>query len=184
MINQRSAASPDEAAAITAEQRNAALSFRLAEYQTVESRLQFLREDLVRIDTLAPLAVAAIYSWAFSRDDLRAIGGNVLFVVPLLVSIIAFLRHQARYNAVYRIEARLRAIEESFLIPIGGTGYETWLVTEKPNRRWYHPPLMASRALLWIVMLIGTGSIAAYMMNSKHPPPKVATRIVIERVNP
>lgn len=44
----------------------------------MQDRLKFLREDLIRTETLTPLAVAAIYSWAFTQDRLDAVGRLVL----------------------------------------------------------------------------------------------------------
>lgn len=142
--------------------------FLMAEYQAMQDRLKFLREDLIRTETLTPLAVAAIYSWAFTQDKLHGVGRLVLFWIPVFLVLIAFLRLVSRYASVFNLERYLRLLECELSKGSKSYGYETWLIhgTAHPGHpRPVHlsmPLLRISRYLLWAVMITGSLYLAAW----------------------
>lgn len=142
--------------------------FLMAEYQVMQDRLKFLREDLIRTETLTPLAVAAIYSWAFTQDRLDAVGRLVLFWIPVVLVLIAFLRLISRYASVLNLERYLRLLECELAKGSKSHGYETWLIhgTEHHGHpKPVHlsmPLLRISRYLLWAVMITGSLYLAVW----------------------
>jgi hypothetical protein len=136
--------------------------FLTMEYQAMQDRLKFLREDLIRTETLTPLALAAIYSWAFSQDELDAVAKMVLFWIPVPLVLIAFLRMMSRYASVKNLERYLQILESELAPGSRSKGYETWLMSEPILPHHPHPvrpkfPLLRiSRNLLWLVMIVGS----------------------------
>jgi hypothetical protein len=138
----------------------------MAEYGAMQDRLKFLREDLIRTETLLPLTLAAIYSWAFTQDNLDPVGRIVLFWIPVPLVLIAFLRLISRYASVKNLESYLQLLECELAMGSCSPGYETWLISRPiyshhpfPKRlNW--PLLRISRYLLWAVMLGGSVYLA------------------------
>lgn len=130
-------------------------SFPIIEYQALQERLKFLREDLIRSETVAPLACAAIYSWSLTNDSLTRSGLIVILCLPVLISVVVFLRQISRYKSVKLLERYIKEELKSRLHPASGPiGYENYVRSGGPTSGF--PYLYVSRYILWISILAGS----------------------------
>jgi len=139
----------------TTDQAPAAPNFLITEYEAMQARLKFLREDLIRSETIAPLACAAIYSWSLTNEALTHAGLTVILILPVLISVVVFLRQVSRYNSVKQLERYIKEELEPRLHPATGpVGYENYI--RSGGRPLGFPYLYVSRYILWISMLVGS----------------------------
>jgi hypothetical protein len=129
--------------------------FALLEYQALQDRLSFVRNDLTKTETFAPLAVAALISWGLANETLITNDRAVFYAIPLILTLVTILRFVSRFRLVLKVEEYFRLMEAQLSAFGGLTGYENHI---KPNGvRQGFPFLMASRVILFGSMLMVTG---------------------------
>ena len=131
-----------------------AREFFLLEYQAIEKRLEFARSDVVRTETTAGLAAAGIVSWALAQGDLSAPDQAAVFLIPVIITVVGFLRFWSRFQQVRRVEDYLRKLEDKLSGGEKPGGYENFYRNEW--KRGFVPLLRGSRLVWWLALAIGT----------------------------
>lgn len=126
--------------------------FFIAEYHALQARLDFARKDLIRTETVPPLAVGVMISWLLTNVSVAQRYELILFAIPVLISVISCIRFISRYRGVHQVEAYLRDLEGELAGAQAPGGYERFAST-RPKRA---PLLRLSRAIMWAALILGT----------------------------
>ena len=135
----------------------------LREYESLQSKIHRNVEDLHRIETIIPLAIAAIYAWSFKDGVGLSSDAPWIYVIPPLLSVIGLLKQRSRNLYIGLAENYIRRIEDDIYgcgvdRSNGICGWENFYAIDRDKG---HRTL---RVFFWYALMISTGAFAAYMI--------------------
>lgn len=132
--------------------------FMLAEHAALQTKIEQSVGDLFKTETVIPLALAIFYTW------LAKGGNNDLFKpwilwLPIILTIIGFLRQEVRYRYINSMQQYLMKIELELYHGRAEQSPEGW------ENHFCHvwrrlPSFRYLRRLVWLVLLLGSLAVA------------------------
>ena len=118
-------------------------------------------EDIYRIETVVPLAIAGFYAWILSRENCDTMPWW-LYAIPPFLAVLGCVRYFARSKYIRACEEYIRMLECKLRGDDSDPeGWEHFYVLN--GIRWY----WSVRTVFWILVVIATTSVIA--INVKTP---------------
>jgi hypothetical protein len=125
--------------------------FRMREYEAVLSRIVDARTDVTRVETLYPLAIAAVYAWVFTNPPAIAALWTLALMIPVGIAFLGIVRLYSRRKHIALLEAYIRGFEAEAYGPDSDLGWERRYAKENPLRT-----MIWLRVLSALLILAGT----------------------------
>ena len=86
-------------------------SFLLHEYDALQDRIARSVTDISKIETIIPLAIAAIYAWLWKDGIDAGAAAKWFHLIPPMLTVFGILRQEVRNSYIKKVEQYLRRVE-------------------------------------------------------------------------
>lgn len=136
--------------------------FTLSEYAALQAKIDRAVTDLQRVETVVPLAIAAVYVWLWKDSVQAGAAARWLHLLPPVMAMFGLHRQEVRYAYISKVETYLRRVEAATYgqcdLHNSVCGWERYYgsVVHYGHRN--------ARRIFWFVLILATSLLAVYQI--------------------
>jgi len=126
--------------------------FMKLEYQAIQQKIAATRDDIIKTETVYPIAITAIYAWLFTTQPTSVLLWRWALWLPVGIAVLGLVRIRARHRAMDLLESYCRRLELEFYGHTG-LGWEHCYHGSQPMKAVRHTRHVAS----WVILMTTLG---------------------------